>query len=79
MRENGIKLAVVVALTVSALSAWAATAHTAAEDIAVADDVIECGACGAHVRDWLYVRNINDGTPVEVCMTCYSNYVDNMR
>lgn len=38
---------------------------------------IECGSCGAHVYEYWYVENINDGTPVEVCRYCYENYIDN--
>ena len=38
---------------------------------------IECGSCGAHVYEYWYVGNINDGTPVEVCRYCYENYVAN--
>lgn len=38
---------------------------------------IECGSCGAHVYEYWYVENINDGTPVEVCRYCYENYVAN--
>lgn len=38
---------------------------------------IECGSCGAHVYEYWYVENINDGTPVEVCRYCYENYMEN--
>lgn len=46
---------------------------------AAAEDslAIECGSCGAHVYEYWYVENINDGTPVEVCRYCYENYVAN--
>lgn len=46
----------------------------------VAEDsptAIECGSCGAHVYEYWYVENINDGTPVEVCRYCYENYMEN--
>lgn len=32
---------------------------------------IECGACGAQVTDWWYVRNMTDTDFVEVCSFCY--------
>lgn len=38
---------------------------------------IECGSCGAHVYEYWYVENINDGTPVEVCRYCYENCIEN--
>lgn len=46
---------------------------------AAAEDspAIECGSCGAHVCEYWYVENINNGTPVEVCRYCYENYVAN--
>lgn len=46
---------------------------------AAAEDspAIECGSCGAHVCEYWYVENINDGKPVEVCRYCYENYMEN--
>lgn len=46
---------------------------------AAAEDstAIECGSCGAHVYEYWYVENINNGTHVEVCRYCYENYVAN--
>lgn len=38
---------------------------------------IYCGSCGAHVHNWWYVENINNGEPVEVCGFCYNNYIEN--
>ena len=38
---------------------------------------IECGSCGAHVYEYWYWGNINDGTPVEVCRYCYENCIEN--
>ena len=38
---------------------------------------IECGSCGAHVYEYWYWENMNDGTPVEVCRYCYENCIDN--
>lgn len=40
-------------------------------------EYVECGSCGAHVHDWWYVENINDGKSVEVCEFCYHNYMEN--
>lgn len=48
-----------------------------AEDSSAATEYIECGSCGAHVCEYWYVENINDGKPVEVCRYCYENYVAN--
>lgn len=46
---------------------------------AVAEDspAIECGSCGAHVYEYWYWENINDGTPVKICRYCYENCIDN--
>lgn len=46
---------------------------------AAAEDspAIECGSCGAHVYEYWYWENINDGTPVEICRYCYENCIDN--
>ena len=55
-------------------------ASVAEDSPAVAEDsptAIECGSCGAHVYEYWYVENINDGTPVEVCRYCYENYMEN--
>lgn len=49
----------------------------AAEDSSAATEYIECGSCGAHVCEYWYVENINDGKPVEVCRYCYENCVEN--
>lgn len=53
----------------------------AAEDTpAVAEDLptaIECGSCGAHVYEYWYWENINDGTPVKICRYCYENCIEN--
>lgn len=38
---------------------------------------IYCDSCGAHVHNWWYAENINDGEPVEVCEFCYNNYIEN--
>lgn len=35
------------------------------------DEAIECGACGAHVHDWYYVRSMDGQDFVEVCNYCY--------
>ena len=48
-----------------------------AEDSSAATEYIECGSCGAHVYEYWYVENINDGTPVEVCCYCYENCIEN--
>lgn len=32
---------------------------------------VECGACGAHVTDWWYVRDMQDTEFVAVCHDCY--------
>ena len=71
-------IVVLVAYVINVVSENKPTA--AAEDSpAVAENptAIECGSCGAHVYEYWYVENINDGTPVEVCRYCYENYVDN--
>lgn len=55
-------------------------ASVAEDSPAVAEDsptAIECGSCGAHVYEYWYVENINDGTPVDVCRYCYENYMEN--
>lgn len=47
---------------------------------AVAEDLptaIECGSCGAHVYEYWYWENINDGTPVKICRYCYENCIEN--
>lgn len=46
---------------------------------AAAEDstAIECGSCGAHVYEYWYWENINDGTPVKICRYCYENCIDN--
>lgn len=46
---------------------------SAAED----SPAIECGSCGAHVYEYWYWENINDGTPVKVCRYCYENCIEN--
>lgn len=38
---------------------------------------IECGSCGAHVYEYWYWENMNDGTPVKICRYCYENCIDN--
>lgn len=38
---------------------------------------IECGSCGAHVYEYWYWENINDGTPVKICRYCYENCMEN--
>lgn len=38
---------------------------------------IECGSCGAHVYEYWYWENMNDGTPVEICRYCYENCIEN--
>lgn len=38
---------------------------------------IECGSCGAHVYEYWYWENINDGTPVKICRYCYENCIAN--
>ena len=46
----------------------------------VAEDkptAIECGSCGAHVYEYWYWENINDGTPVKICRYCYENCIEN--
>lgn len=45
----------------------------AAED----SPAIECGSCGAHVYEYWYWENINDGTPVKICRYCYENCMEN--
>ena len=42
-------------------------------EVPAQDDFIECGACGAHVHDWYYIRNADDTAFVEVCQYCYEN------
>lgn len=46
---------------------------SAAED----SPAIECGSCGAHVYEYWYWENINDGTPVKICRYCYENCIEN--
>ena len=38
---------------------------------------IECGSCGAHVYEYWYWENINDGTPVKICRYCYEHCIEN--
>lgn len=48
--------------------------YAVAEDLPTA---IECGSCGAHVYEYWYWENINDGTPVKICRYCYENCIEN--
>lgn len=72
-------------VNVVAENQYASTAENkptaAAEDSpAVAEDLptaIECGSCGAHVYEYWYWENINDGTPVKICRYCYENCIEN--
>lgn len=54
---------------------------SAAEDSPAAAEnqptAIECGSCGAHVYEYWYWENMNDGTPVKICRYCYENCIEN--
>lgn len=39
-------------------------------------ETIECGACGAHVNQWWYVRDMDDTCNVEVCEYCYQLFIE---
>lgn len=55
------------------------TAVAENKSAAAAEDspAIECGSCGAHVYEYWYWENINDGTPVKICRYCYENCIEN--
>ena len=38
---------------------------------------IECGACGAHVYEYTYTRNIHNGKLVKICLRCAENGEEN--
>ena len=60
------KLAIaVIALDLFTFGYWAGSNTT-----------IECGSCGAHVREWWTIDNIHTGEPVEVCEVCYQAAID---
>ena len=54
-------------------------ASVAEDSPAVAENptAIECGSCGAHVYEYWYWENMNDGTPVKICRYCYENCIEN--
>ena len=64
-------------INVVAENQYASTAEDKPAAAAENHAAIECGSCGAHVYEYWYVENINDGTPVEVCRYCYENYIEN--
>ena len=80
MNDNKLRAIIAVSfaivMCIGIICSTYADTHAKAENQA---DYITCGACGAHVHDWWYVENINDGEPVEVCEFCYSSYVENMN
>lgn len=44
--------------------------------VQVEPETIECGACGAHVTDWWYVRDMQNTEFVEVCSFCYDAVIN---
>jgi hypothetical protein len=42
-----------------------------AEQVNPEPTAVECGACGAHVTEWWYVRDMQDTEFVAVCHDCY--------
>lgn len=48
--------------------------HTIAEEM---PKPIECGACGAHVYEYTYTRNIHTGKLVQICLRCAENVEEN--
>lgn len=72
-------IVVLMAYVINVVAENRPTAIAENKPTAAAEDslAIECGSCGAHVYEWWYVENINDGKSVEVCELCYSNYVEN--
>lgn len=76
MDKYKYRLCAIVVLCVTLIMcaiAWVDVTENQAQDT-----YVTCGSCGAHVHDWWYVENINDGEPVEVCEFCYNNYIENM-
>lgn len=47
------------------------------EQIAENTTPIECGACGAHVCEYTYTRNIHSGKLVKICLRCAENAEQN--
>ena len=71
-------LAIVAVFAILAVGICYTSTHQAENHEAENQDgYIECGGCGAHVHDWWYVENANNGKLVEVCEFCYSNYIEN--
>lgn len=72
-------IVVLMAYVINVVAENRPTAIAENKPTAAAEDslAIECGSCGAHVYEWWYVENINDGKSVGVCELCYSNYVEN--
>lgn len=72
-------IVVLMAYVINVVAENRPTAVADNKPAAVAEDspAIECGSCGAHVYEYWYVENINNGTPVEVCRYCYDNYMEN--
>lgn len=72
-------IVVLMAYVINVVAENRPTAIAENKPAAAAEDspAIECGSCGAHVYEYWYVENINNGTPVEVCRYCYENYVAN--
>lgn len=72
-------IVVLMAYVINVVAENRPTAVADNKPAAVAEDspAIECGSCGAHVYEYWYVENINNGTPVEVCRYCYENYMEN--
>lgn len=69
-----VLMAYVINVVAENTSAVAENKPTAAAEDSPA---IECGSCGAHVYEYWYWENINDGTPVKICRYCYENCVEN--
>lgn len=72
-------IVVLMAYVINVVAENRPTAVAEDKPTAAAEDspAVECGSCGAHVYEYWYVENINDGTPVEVCRYCYENYMEN--
>lgn len=77
LRDN-IGIVLILCLTlIGCVGIIAMTAEKTATENQAENTYITCGSCGAHVHNWWYVENINNGEPVEVCEFCYNNYIEN--
>ena len=72
-------IVVLMAYVINVVAENRPTAVAENKPAAAAEDspAIECGSCGAHVYEYWYWENMNDGTPVKICRYCYENCIEN--